>query len=285
MNNKWKTNNIVTLSNNIKEYTEEAYKYICERFSFIPACYLDSLDANINPINVVKTLKYDVDGSLGFSTNYTPDELIQIYKNCWKNVLSIKISRKRKTKYNYYTAEWASKDWGKVSGDVIFSFPKEKLLDEFERIGVKKDYLKILARLCYTIGNFIPVPKKGRGKLSANSLHSYHRSYIGGQQWERFDKYLYDSCFNINDSKYKEYYNNFGKYYNELLYNENYFHDCIIKNNKIIDLVTLKVCDDGKFSELNSKELVESYIVNICACIIIRGNKMKNEMNRIINND
>ena len=277
MQDNWEINDIEKLAQKIKNGPQEAYQYIQEKFSFVPRCFLDSLKVqwDLDPIGAINAIEFDVDGSRGFSTNYTPKELIRIYQKCWEKSLEInQIHCDRKTKYERYHAQWLDKDWGEVSGDVIFSFPKDELLKEIEALKVDKRYIMLFARLCYTLGNFIPVPKKGRGKLSVNTLHSYHRSYINGKQWERFDKYIFDSCIS-NKSKYNEYYNKFQGYYGNFLLSKNFFDGCLVSNNNVIDLVTLNECNDGKFGEINTKEDIENYIINICASIIIRGNKMR----------
>ena len=258
---------------------EKCYDYICNCFYYLPIEFTDNRSkefVNNDPIKANKDLKVHVDGSGGDKTTQTPEKLLEIYVELWEEYLEFerkeipKRGRQSKimgTKYKY-NLSWNSKSniEGAVSGDTIFSFPKNNFYNEIKGYAADR-YLKLLARLCYTIGNFIPVPKKGRGKLSVNSLHSYKRGYINNCFWERFDKFAYDV---INNDEYK---NTFGEGFITVFLEKSYLNNILLKDGEVIDLVTLKTADNGMFEDF-SKQNINSYIINVCAFIIARGNAM-----------
>lgn len=258
----------------IKKDIGRVYEYVCNTFDYLPEIFSSENDVNQDPINAIKTINYDVDGTKGFQTNYTPERLIYVYKKCWRSTLKIEERKMlKRTKYKYYDASWRignNNNWG-VSGDILFSFPKS-VYSEIKDIGIDC-YIKLFARLCYTVGNFIPVPKTGRGKKSVNSLHSYHRSFINGKQWERYDKFIYDVLFN-EKSDFKIAYEQFEDYFSSDFIKQN-FLECLVANGCIRDLVSLEAANKNGFTELDTKENIEAYIINMCASIIARGNNMR----------
>ena len=51
--------------------------------------------------------------------------------------------------------------------------------------------------------------------------------------------------------------------------------ECLVANGCIRDLVSLEAANKNGFTELDTKENIEAYIINMCASIIARGNNMR----------
>lgn len=264
----------------VKKYPNKCYEYTVNKFEFLPKEIYNDFDADKEPIDAFLKVTMDVDGAKGFSTNYTPKKVIELYKKAWRtDIETKKVELVRKSKYEHYKLEWRKDNWGDVSGDVLISFPKNKLYQEIINSKVECVYLKLLARLSYTYGNFMPVPKKGAGRSSVNSLHSYQSSFYKKYKWERIDKFLYDVLFN-KESYYKENYAKFGDYFENCFIERN-FLQCYMLDGKVIDLVSGgQVNNVTDFRNFDTDTDIQSYIINACARIIFRGNILKKEIEK-----
>lgn len=278
------------LNETIFDKFEDVYSFLCEHFKYLPLEFTESKDkkcVNYNPQKANESFKGDIDGSAGDNTMNTPKDLLDIYIKAWSNVLDyniIPILRRGRKPYvegpHYnYNLEWdkSSMISGKVSGDVIISFPKF----EFETKELE-NVIKLFARLVYTIGNFMPVPQNGI-KCSLNAIHGRAR-FGEGFQYERIDSFLLD--INEAESKNKEKYKCLlGENYSlegvcELLYLSVFLKN----NNEVIDLSVKglkKCCTEKKNLTKLTKDNLGIYILNSCACIIARGNQLLKKCEKI----
>ncbi|WOO35808.1 hypothetical protein R2R35_18685 [Anaerocolumna sp. AGMB13020] len=266
---------------NKKENEVDCYNFLNGHFCFLPIKYCsEEKELDKNPVKVIGSILHDVDGSKGMKTLYTPEAVIILYELLWNNVLNtkkpIEITKGKKLFsgiVNYfYEMRWKDDITCKVSGDLLNSFPKQKTIEIlYPNLHEIPFQLKLFARLCYTLGNFMPVPCLGRAKNSMNSIHSYFK--YGEGFLERIDYFLYD-IVNYNESKYKESYNKFKWYINDGYIEMNYLND-YIDNNSIFDLATKhdKIKSRGSLEKITN-ETINTYIENVNARIIARGNRM-----------
>lgn len=280
---------VQSIANLLREKESELnniYDFICERFEYIPLKFTnkDINEINENPIEANEQFSVDVDGASGDTTIKTPETLLEIYISIWDNILEYKkepISehrRGRKPKVSgphyKYNLSWRkdSNIDGDFSGDVLISFPKFEIPE-----NVSANYIKLFARLVYTIGNFMPAPKLKEGN-SLNKIHGhccYDQGLVRGG-YERMDCFLLD--IDDNNSKNKENYKSLlGDGYSMENFVKTFHLNCYLKNGKVLDLSfpTLdKTCEDKGDLEILRPENFVNYIINGCACIIARGNRL-----------
>jgi hypothetical protein len=281
--------NVSDIKSVLSKYKEESYDFLKEHFCFLPREYcLEKENIDKEPIEAIMSILHDVDGANGMKTSYTPKAVITLYKLLWNDILDTKnpIKLKGKKPFNrvdnyFYEMKWKEGINGKVSGDILNSFPKKRTIELLSNLD--NFQLKLFARLCYTLGNFIPVPCIGRGRNSINSIHSYFKN--GDGYIERMDYFLYDIIIKKNESKYNEDYKKFGNYIENDYINKNYLND-YIENNYIFDLATEqgKIGDQETLTRL-SNENINIYIMNVNARIIARGNRMLEKLSNDANKD
>ena len=294
---------VQSIANLLKKEREfdNIYNFICKRFEYIPLKFtkMDIDEINKNPIKANQQFSVDVDGANGDTTIETPESLLEIYISVWDNIL--KYEKKeipedrpgRKPmisgphyKYNLAGSKDSSIQEAAVSGDVLISFPKFEI-----REYVSENYIKLFARLVYTIGNFMPVPK-----LEKNSLNIIHGHCCANQGlvrggYERMDCFLLDIA--DNNSRNKESYKRLlGDGYSIENFAKIFYLDSYMNNiGEVLDLSaykTNKYCKKRDELEKLNKANFQNYIINGCACIIARGNrlleikKIKNYKKRLV---
>lgn len=273
--------NVSEIKRVISENEEDSYNFLIRHFCFLPSKYCsEEVDFDKNPVYAIRRISGDVDGSRGMKTSVTPKAVITLYQLLWSNVLDTKEIVKLKGRRpfngvdNYsYKMTWKDGINGKVSGDILNSFPKQDTINCLcLNLNDANFQLKLFARLCYTLGNFMPVPCNGRGIKSMNTIHSHF--CFGAGHYERMDYFLYNILNYKNESKCAKNYNNFGEYIKKDYIKINYLND-YIENNSIFDLATKQGKIEGphNFTRL-SKENINIYIENVNARIIARGNRM-----------
>lgn len=277
--------NISEIKRVLSENENDSYDFLIKRFCFLPRKYcLENIDYDKNPVDAIMRISGEVDGSRGMKTSVTPEAVITLYQLLWSNVLDTKepVKIKGRKPSNgvenlYYEMKWKDGINGRVSGDILNSFPKKETRYHLcQNLNDDNFQLKLFARLCYTLGNFMPVPCMGRGKKSMNSIHSYFKA--GAGYFERMDIFIADIVNYKNKSKYEDDYKNFGDYIDTNYIEMNYLND-YVENDGIFDLATKQ----EKSKELTnptllSEENVKIYIENVNARIISRGNRMLDKL-------
>lgn len=265
---------------------DNIYNFICKRFEYIPLKFANKdIDwINKNPIEANQQFSVDVDGANGDTTIETPESLLEIYISVWDNILKYEkkeIPEDRPGRkpmisgpHYKYNLSWRedSNIRGDFAGDVLISFPKFEIPE-----NVSANYIKLFARLVYTIGNFMPAPKKGSG-CSLNCIHGRcsANKYLNGRKYERMDCYLLDMADSSSNNK-ERYEDLLGNEYSMENFVKNFYLNCYLKNGKVLDLSfpTLdKTCEDKGDLEILRPENFVNYIINGCACIIARGNRL-----------
>ncbi|MBZ9623653.1 hypothetical protein G9F71_012405 [Clostridium sp. FP2] len=186
--------NVSEIKRVLSENEEDSYNFLIRHFCFLPSKYCsEEINSDENPVDAIMRISGDVDGSRGMKTSVTPEAVITLYQLLWSNVLDTKepIKLKGRKPSNgvenfYYEMKWKNGINGKVSGDILNSFPKQVTRNCLcLNLHDGNFQLKLFARLCYTLGNFMPVPCMGRGKNSMNIIHSYFK--LGAGRYERMD--------------------------------------------------------------------------------------------------
>ena len=274
--------NVSEIKRVLSENEKDSYNFLIRHFCFLPSKYCsEEINSDENPVKAIMSISSDVDGSRGMETSVTPESVITLYQLLWSNVLyteePVKLvggKQSNGVEYFKYDMKWKDGINGKVSGDILNSFPKQNTRNRL-CINLDDVNFRLFARLSYTLGNFMPVPCLGSAKKSMNSIHSYFK--YGNGFLERMDYFLYD-ILNYNESKYKENYNEFGEYIKNNYIEINYLND-YIENNSIFDLATEqdKIKNRLTIKKITDKT-IDIYINNVNARIIARGNRMLEEL-------
>lgn len=270
----------------MKKHHKEIYEFVTKRFHFIPIDFcnpqMEKSEVDKDPLKAIQSINNHVDGSMGDKTTVTPKELLEIYSSAWTGVIESnveEIKRGRKAAipgpHFNYNLKWkkCSGICGDVSGDVLISYPKFAVPQ-----SIPLFLIKLFSRLVYTVGNFMPVPKIGRGKNSLNSIHSYQKK---GIRYERLDCFLLD--LKDPNIKYNDYYCKLlGKKFSWDTFCEYNFLSPFRFNKEVYDLSTLELscCKNKTMLEELTMDNLEEFFWNACACIIARGNLILNKIDK-----